>query len=173
MSDDLKKTDWSRVDDVATGRKLPDLVPAGDGALAVRQSEGEKGIVQQLREGKIKRRAAIEALEKVASAHLEVLSHQLTEAARVKKTEATVLADQLLKGLDLQFQEVLSELGLRNEAIRSATLKKLNDQTARELAEFANKDWPDFMRDESIKLVKERWGRFLNRLRQDVDEEGS
>ena len=171
MSDDPKNTDWSRVDDVATGRKLPDLVPAGPGALTVRQSEGHKGIVQQIREGKIKRRAAIQALEKIASAHLEVLSHQLHEVARVKKTEATVLADQLLKGLDLQSQEVLSELGLRNEKIRRTTLKKLNDETAKELREFANKDWPDFMREASITLVTDRWSRFLSRLSQDVEEE--
>lgn len=172
MPDDPQKTDWSRVNDVATGRNMSDLVPAGPGALAVRQSANDKGVVQKLREGKIKRRAAVQALERAATVQLEVLSHQLHEAARVKKTEATVLAEQLLKGLDLQFQEVLSELGLRNEGIRLATLKKLNDETAKELKEFANKDWPDFMREASIALVTERWRRFLNRLSQDVEEEG-
>lgn len=172
MSDDPKKTDWSRVTDAAAGKTLPELVPTGPGAVAVRQAAAETtGIVQQLKEGKIRRRAAVEALQKTAEVQLDVLSHQLQEAARVKKTEATVLAEQLLKGLDLQFQQVLSELGLRNEAIRAATLKKLNDQTAKELKEFTNKDWPDFMREASIKLVTERWQKFIHRLSQDVEEE--
>ena len=58
MSDDPKKTDWSEVNDLATGRNLPDVVPANPRAVMVPEAESVKGIVQQLKEQRIKRRAA-------------------------------------------------------------------------------------------------------------------
>ena len=171
--DDHQKTDWTAVDALATTRAPRDLARAGSHDVIVSEPEGVTGIVQRLKERRIKRHAAVKALETATSAQLEVIAHQVQEAARVKKAEATVLADQLLKDLDLQFQQVLSELGVRNEAIRRATLTKLNDETARDLREFANKDWPDFMRQASIEMVTKRWQRFISRLGQDIEEEGT
>ena len=169
MADDRKNTDLTTVGIPDSTRNPSSLIPAGRQA-ALPQAESVTGIVQQLKEKRIKRRAAVKALEIATSAQLEVITRQVHEASRVKKTEATVVADQMLKELDLQFQKVLGELGVRNEAIRRATLAKINDETARDLREFANKDWPDFMREAAEELVKERWQRFVNRLLQDVED---
>ena len=73
--------------------------------------------------------------------------------------------------LDLQFQEVVQALGLRNEAIRRDTLKKLNDETARDLKEIMNRDWPDFMKNETINAITRRWDQFLKNLMKDVSRD--
>ena len=168
MTDDLKKADWSRVDRSAPGRNLPEVSPTGPEVLAPAPSQTVGGVLQRFKEGKILRNTAIQELEKITTARLDVLTHQLQEAAKVKKTEATVTADRFLKELDLQFQEVVQELGIRNEAIRRETLKKLSDETARDLQEIMNKDWPDFMKNEIIDAIKSRWRQFLGNLMKDV-----
>lgn len=168
MIDDLKKTDWSRVDRSGSGRNLPEVIPTDPEALAPAPSQTVGGVLQRLKEGKIVRQAALQELEVITTARLNVLTHQLQEAAKVKKTEATVTADRFLKELDLQFQEVVQALGIRNEAIRRETMKKLNDETARDLEEIINKDWPDFMKNETIDAINRRWHQFLGNLMKDV-----
>ena len=168
MIDDPKKTDWSRVDHSAPDRNLPEVIPTGPEVLAPAPSQTVGGVLQRLKEGKIVRKAALHELEVIATARLDVLTHQLQEAAKVKKTEATVTADRFLKELDLQFQEVVQALGIRNEAIRRETLKKLSDETSRDLKEIVNKDWPDFMKNETIDAINHRWRQFLRNLMKDV-----
>ena len=171
MIDDLKKTDWSRVDRSGSGRNLPAVIPTDPGALAPAPSQTVGGVLQRLKEGKIVRQAAVQELEVITTARLNVLTHQLQEAAKVKKTEATVTADRFLKELDLQFQEVVQALGIRNEAIRRETIKKLNNETARDLEEIINKDWPDFMKNETIKAINRRWYQFLGNLMKDASRD--
>ena len=168
MTDNPKETDWSRVDRSGPGRNLPEVIPTGPEVLAPAPSQTVGGVLQRLKEGKIVRKAAVQELEVITTARLDVLTHQLQEAAKVKKTEATVTTDRFLKELDLQFQEVVQALGIRNEAIRRDTLKKLNDETARDLKEIMNKDWPDFMKTETIDAINCRWRQFLMNLMKDV-----
>ena len=168
MTDDPKKTDWSRVDRSGPVRNLPEVIPTDPEVLAPAPSQTVGGVLQRLKEGKIVRKAAVQELEAITTARLDVLTHQLQEATKVKKIEATVTADRFLKELDLQFQEVVQGLGIRNEAIRRETMKKLNDDTTRDLKEIMNKDWPDSIKNETIDAITYRWRQFLRNLMKDV-----
>ena len=99
MTDDLKKTDWSRVGRSGPGRNLPKVIPTDLEVLAPAPSQTVGSVLQRLKEGKIVRKAAVQELEVITTARLDVLTHQLQEAAKVKKTEATVTADRFLKEL--------------------------------------------------------------------------
>lgn len=171
MTDDSKKTDWSRVDRTVSSRDLPAVVPVAGEALTPSAPEAVGGVVQRFKEGKIKREATIQKLQAMAAAQFDVLSHQLREASKVKKAEATVTAERFLKEIDLQFQEVAQQLGVRNEAIRRETLKTLSDETARDLQEIQNKDWPDFMVDTTVEAIKTRWNKFVADLMKDLGDD--
>lgn len=168
MTDDSKKTDWTLVEGTGPTRNLPELIPPGRETPPPPTSKSVGGVLQQLKEGQIKRKAAIHELDAIMSTQLDVLTHQLLEASKVKKAEATVTSDKLLKELDLQFQEVVQALGLRNEGIRRETMIKLNDQTASDLRAIMDKDWPESMKEDTIEAIKARRTRFMHNLAKDV-----
>jgi len=92
MTDDRKKTDWSSVKDTSQDGKLPEIIPAGRELVDQTKSKTVGGVLQRLKEGQIKKTAAIQELQLMTAAQMDVLAHQLQEAGKVKKTEATVTA---------------------------------------------------------------------------------
>ena len=171
MTDDPKKTDWSPVEHHDPTRNLPEVVSTGPEGLTPAPSVAFGSVLQNLKIGRIERKAAVKELEVITAGQIDVLIHQVKEAAKVKKTEATVTADKFLKELDLQFQEVVQALGLKNEAIRVDTLKKLGDRTAQDMKEVMNKDWPESMKDDVLLAIKVRWKGFVEDLMKDVSGE--
>ena len=63
MTDDLKKTDWSRVGRSGPGRNLPEVIPTDPEVLAPAPSQTVGSVLQRLKEGKIVRKAAVQELE--------------------------------------------------------------------------------------------------------------
>lgn len=170
MAQDPEKTDWSKVNALTRPDNSNELVSQS----SIPQSptpESMQGVITRLRANGIQRKAALEAMKAATSARLEVFNHQLQEAVKTKKAEATMLTDQVLADLDGQYQAFLSEIGVRNEAVRNDTLKKLGDETARSLKEIQGKDWPDFMITETIKVITDRYNKFLDRLRGELTDE--
>ena len=174
MSDEAKKTDWSKIDDVASPKSGTEAntalsQPIVPDAPMVADSQDVQGVVANYKLGKIKKRAAFEAIERIQKAKLEVLDHQLSEAVQTKKAEATMLAREFLAGLDADYQLVLQGIGIKNEAARQDTLKLLGDKTAETLKEVSEADWPEFMRIETVKVISARYIKFLDEIKDDLN----
>ncbi len=128
------------------------------------------GIVANFKANKITRRAALEHLEVWYNAQLDVAKHRLAEVARVRKAEASLIAEQFLQSLDSQHLEFLIDLGLRNEATRHKAFKALGDQTAQTLKELEGRDWPEKLLEETIQGVIDRHRKFFAKIIQDLGE---
>ena len=171
MDDAPKKRDWSTVNQMLDKREpLPvhadtSVVPD----VTTPKADAVQGLVQQMKAGAVQRRAALDQMKALTKSQLEVFTHQLQNAARVKKVESTVLTEQFLQKLDHDYNEILSQLRLRNEAFRRDTLKKLGDETAKDLEEIATKDWPDWMIKKSLEMVETRYNKFLDKLFEDAN----
>lgn len=164
-----KKTDWKKTEDLILRSSLPpaeiDDVPEGaPGAeLSVRpampiaapipDAKAVQGILAKWRSNNLERGAALAALKENYTSQLDVLKHCLTAAARVKKTQADVMAEEYLKELDARHLEVLTEIGLRNKDTREKALLELTDRTVEKLREVQGKDWPEALIEDTIQKL--------------------
>lgn len=172
MADD-GKTDWSKVHTtvqraahseiipLAASETLPTLNAPGDVGQEVTAPDG---IIHKYKANKVAKRAAIAHLETWYASRLEVAKHHLTEVARVRKAESTMVADQFLRHLNAQNLEYLTTLGLANESVRSRALLALNDQTSETLKQIQTRDWPEPLIDSAIHGVLERQKKFMDKL---------
>lgn len=169
-----KKTDWSVADRLFkkdSGAQKPssssalservDLTPArsesATPAPAVQvempSADGARGVLARYKANKLKRSAALEALEKTYAGQLDVLEHRIIEATRVKKAETHVQAEEYLKELDAQNLEVLAEIGLRNRETRERALIELTERTSATIAEVQEKNWPQALIEDTIEQL--------------------
>jgi hypothetical protein len=127
-----------------------------------------EGIIASYKAAKVQREATLDYLRTWYREQLEVTKHRLAEAARVRKTEATVIAEQFLRELDQRHLEYLSDLGLRNVATRQDALAKLTDQTSGKLRELQERDWPPELQEQTIKGILDLHKRFFDRLMEEI-----
>ena len=174
MTDKIQKTDWSKVDSLAN----PNSATATTNALGqpivpdapmAHDSQDIKGVIAEYKAGKIKKKAALDAYEKISKAQLTLLEHQLGEAVKSKKAEATMIAKEFLAKLDADYQLVLQGIGVANEKARQETLLHLGNQTSRSLKEVQEADWPQFMVLETVKVITARYKKFLDQIQQDLN----
>lgn len=174
-----KKTDWKQTEDLIRRTALtPSEIEAApeDPAAQVPEvrtptplshpvpdAKAMQGILAKWKASTLERRAALEALKENYGSQLSVLKHCLTAAAKVKKTQADVLAKEYLSELDARHLEVLTEIGLRNKETREKALLELTDRTVEKLREVQAKDWPE-------SLIEDTIGRLLG-LRERLVEE--
>jgi hypothetical protein len=164
-----KKTDWKKTEDLILRSSLPpaEIDDSGEestgGELSVRpampiaapipDAKAVQGILAQWKSNNLERSAALAALKENYSSQLDVLKHCLTAAARVKKTQADVMAEEYLKELDARHLEVLTEIGLRNKDTREKALLELTDRTVEKLREVQGKDWPEALIEDTIQKL--------------------
>jgi hypothetical protein len=110
----------------------------------------------------------MEYLEVWYRARLEVARHRLSEVARVRKAEATLLAEQFLHGINSQHLEYLTSLGLRNEEVRTRAFIQLSDQTAAALREIQSRDWPQPMLDRTVEAILDRHEKFFRKVAEEL-----
>jgi hypothetical protein len=179
MANSDRKTDWSGVNQAIQKRASDTTLPLHpDRPLEVPASiqpppepvAKPDGVVTQYKANKITRRAALEHLEVWYKAQLEVARHRLTEVARVRKAEATQLAEQFLHSINSQHLQFLAELGLRNEDARNRAFLALGDQTSNALREIQERDWPPQMIESTIQAVMDRYSRFFAKLSHELGE---
>jgi hypothetical protein len=186
MASSESSTDWSTVDLVSQKRASstslplhPDRpleVPAAiqPPAEEVARPDGElarpEGVVMQYRANQLARKAALQHLNVWYRAQLDVARHRLGEVARVRKAEATLLAEQFLQSINSQHLQFLTDLGLRNEEARNRAFLALGDQTAKALREIQSRDWPASMLDLTIDAVLERHQRFFEKIARELGE---
>ena len=179
-----KKTDWSAIDEIHKRHvkppqvsdksvsmpkaRLPLPVPA---PLKNENDQEPQGVLAKFHEGRLSRKASVQALKVRYDKQIEALTHQLSQACTVEKAKADVLADEFLRELDAQHLKVLGELGLKNTETRIAALAKLNQVIVDRVSEIQGKDWPESMIAETIDSIFElqRRGRdeILNELGSD------
>ncbi len=106
------------------------------------------GVIASFKANKIERRAALEHLEVWYKTSLDVAKHRLGEVARVRKAEATVIAEQFLQNLDQLHLQYLMDLGLRNEAARQKALldrSSKRSKTGRPFPSTTKAAWPSWI----------------------------
>jgi hypothetical protein len=177
MSHPVPRTDWSGIEtslkrqamDVAIPVARERQVPVPTGLHAPTDgSERPDGVIAQFKANRVSRRAAMEYLEVWYRAQLEVARHRLSEIARVRRAEATLLAEQFLHGINSQHLEYLTSLGLRNEEVRMRAFIQLSDQTSAALREIQGRDWPQQMVDRTVQAILERQEAFFRKLTQEL-----
>ena len=162
MSENEKgKSDWSVIESVTQKQKQPEqLVPAEIANLAshdsvvsqkmAEQGEEPQGILARFQQGRLSRKASLEAMKLKYDSQIKALGHNLAKACQVEKAKADVMADEYLKELDAQHLQVLSRLGLRNKETREKALMELTQSTVDRLKEVQQMDWPPSMIEETI-----------------------
>lgn len=101
---------------------------------------------------------------------LEAAKHAVEEAVRVRKAEASRVAERLLMEIDSEHVEYLLTLGLRNEGARSRVMIELNDQTSKTLREIEGRDWPPALIQQAIDGILERHRRFFQKVTEELGE---
>ncbi len=105
------------------------------------------------------------------SAQLDATKHQLSEVARVRKAQATVIAEQFIRALDQRHLEYLTSLGLRNLEVRQRALIEVGDQTTAMLRELETRDWPQHLIDKTIQSVVELHARFFEKIMAELGQQ--
>jgi hypothetical protein len=188
MADEQRgKTDWSAVNAVIRANKT-DTVPASlerpaqvPRTLQSPSGPGPKpggappdlianpeGVVAQYKMNKIARKAAVQHLEVWYDQQLDIVKHRLMEVARVRKAEATLLAEQFLEGINAAHLQFLTDLGLQTNAARDRAIIALYDQTAHTLRDIQTRDWPPMLIEEAMNGVVERHRRFFRKLNNEL-----
>jgi hypothetical protein len=189
-NDNEKKTDWTHVNNAIQRHRGDASMPATVGLGGSIQSDlvprnsvqtspiggppspiaTPEGIIAKFKMNQVAKKAAIAHLESWYGAQLDVVRHQLTEVARVKKAETSLLAEQFLSSINAQHLEFLADLGLRNEGARSKALIQLAEQTSQTLKEISSRDWPPALQEQTINGVLQRNETFFKKLVNELGE---
>lgn len=176
------KTDWTAINDLATKRATGNILPAlseelqaPPPATGLQRPEPNKGaqpqgVIAKFKANAITRKATLRYLEEYYDRQLEAAQHQLVEVVRVRKAEATAVAEQMLESINSQQMQFLVEVGLRNEAVRQKALIALNDQTSATLKQILEADWPQALRTQAVDGILERNRKFFSKLMTDLGE---
>ena len=175
-----EKTDWSLVEGQiapdSAGHSNPPSTPSLDTpesapAHQMMQRFGSPGgIIMELKQGNIQRKAALEAMKMWHQGQLEVAEVQIAQAVRVHTTKARVEAEQFLARIDTEYLDYLGELGLRNVGKRQEMLVRLADQTTATLKEVQEADWPPTMKDQAVSKVMKMHEDFSDKLDEGFKE---
>jgi hypothetical protein len=159
-----------------TGKELvlePEVLPA---ALPMRpgpapEAPEPSNIIARFKTRQIERKLAAAQLTEYYDARMELLKHQLKEAVRARKAEATESAERFLMELNQNHLKFVAELGLSNVDKRQDIMMELNERTARRIEEIYNRDWPQMLKDQAIDELMKMSEDFADRLRHDLGGE--
>ncbi|HJU29041.1 MAG TPA: hypothetical protein VJ718_07720 [Candidatus Binataceae bacterium] len=128
------------------------------------------GAIAQFRASQIGRTAALRHVRTWYEGQLEAARHAVEQAIRVRKAEASRVAERLLMQIDSEHVQHLLALGLRSSEARNRVMLELGDQTSRTLKEIEDHDWAPQLVQEAICGVLEGHRRFFARIRQELGE---
>jgi len=129
-----------------------------------------EGAITQFKANKIGKKAALKHIETWYNGQIEAAEHAVNEAVRVRKAEATKIAERLLLDINEEHFGYLTSLGLRNEAARHRAMLELGDQTSKMLKEIEGRNWPPRLIEQGMHGVMERQLRFFQKLMEDLGE---
>ena len=105
------------------------------------------------------------------TAQLEVAKHTFEQAARAKKADTEIVTRKFLDELNERYIIHMTQLGLRNVAIRNEALIKLNDQTSATIKEIQESDWPEPLRKKAMDGAMQNYERFFKKVLEEIGEE--
>jgi hypothetical protein len=127
-------------------------------------------MLSQWREKRITQKAAVEQLKILYEGQRELIKHQVSEAVRLGKADATRTAETHLFKLNAQHLEELDKLGLQNYGKRQEMLRKLADQTTQNLRQAIESDWPESIKSKTIKGIFDLNNQFYGKLTRELGE---
>jgi hypothetical protein len=127
--------------------------------------------IARFKANQIERKAALQNVAVWYQGQIEAAEHAVKEAVRVRKAEATKVAERLLMEINEEHFRYLMSLGLRNEATRQKAMLELGDQTSLALKEIEGRDWPPQLMEQAMHALMERQTRFFQKLMEDLGEE--
>jgi hypothetical protein len=145
---------------------LPALAPASSPPTP--QLPEPLTIIGRFRANQINRKLAVAQLSEYYDARMDLIRHQLKEAVRAGKAQATEAGDRYLMELNRSHLGFLAELGLKNVDRRQEILIELNERTAQRLADITSRDWPDFLKDQAVDEITLMNQDFAQRLRHEL-----
>jgi hypothetical protein len=128
------------------------------------------GAIAQFKASQIGRKTALKHVQLWYEGQLEAARHAVAEAVRVRKAEASRVAERLLMEIDSEHVEYLLTLGLRNSEARSRVMIELGDQTSRALKEIEGRDWPPPLIQQAIDGVWEKHRRFFQKIMEELGD---
>jgi hypothetical protein len=128
------------------------------------------GAITQFKANQIGKKAALKHVETWYNGQIEAAEHAVNQAVRVRKAEATKIAERLLLDINEEHFRYLTSLGLRNEESRHKAMLELGDQTAKMLKEIDGRDWPPQLIEQAMHGVMERQTKFFQKLMEDLGE---
>ncbi len=183
------KTDWSVTENLTrvprSGSKAlaadlgpsrvvaPDDKTAGGALARIPSADEASGILTKLRARQLGRKAALEALEKSYMGQLDVLTHTIGAAARAKKTQIDVEAEEFLRELDARHLELLTEIGLRNKETRERALLELTERTVEKLRDVQQRDWPPSLIQDTVQELLDLRKRLVREVMEELGREHS
>lgn len=187
--DENKKTDWSITEGLArsprSGSKTlaadlgqtrvlaPEEKSAGGALARIPSADEASGILTKLKARQLGRKAALEALEKSYMGQLDVLTHTIGTAARAKKTQIDVEAEEYLRELDARHLELLTQIGLRNKETREKALIELTDRTVEKLRDVQQRDWPPSLIEMTVQELFELRKRLVREVMEELGRDHS
>jgi len=129
-----------------------------------------EGAITQYKASKIGKKPALQHVEAWYKGQIEAVEHAVGEAVRVRKAEATKIAERLLLEINEEHFRYLTSLGIRNEKARHNAMLELGDQTSKMLREIEGRDWPPQLIEQAMRGVMERQRRFFEKLMEDLGE---
>lgn len=180
-----EKTDWSFTESLARVPKAESKSLAADlsdsagtektaGSLArIPAIDDSSSILVKYRAKKVGRKATLEALERSYAGQLDVLTHQISSAVQVKKTQIDVQAEEFLRELDARHLELLTEIGLRNKDTREKALIELTERTVEKLRDVQSRDWPPSLIEETVQDLFELRKRLVREVMEELGREHS
>jgi len=127
--------------------------------------------IAKFKANQIEKRAALRNIEIWYKGQIEAAEHAVKEAVRVRKAEATNVAERMLMEINEEHFRYLTSLGLRNEATRKKAMLELGDQTSMALKEIEGRDWPPQLIEQAMHAVMERQMKFFQKLMEDLGEQ--
>lgn len=128
------------------------------------------GAIAQFKASQIGKKAALKHVQIWYEGQLEAARHAVTEAVRVRKAEASRVAERLLMEIGSEHVEYLNTLGLRNSDARNRVMLELGDQTSRTLKEIEGRDWPPPLIQQAIDGVWEKHRRFFQKIMEELGD---
>ena len=129
----------------------------------------EQGILARWKAKQMDRKSALAVLETRYAGHLEVVKHNVLEQVKVAKTQISITAEELLNELDVKHLEIMSQLGMRNMAIRQKMVADASEQTVAAIREVEAKDWPDQLKMDVITKAIDLKEKFVNKIMAEAD----
>jgi len=168
-----EKTDWTQTE--ALMKNPSESVTPASEEQAVQpmrtQLREPEGIIASFQAKKLKKRAALHAINHFYSAQLEVAKHTFEEAVRAKKADTELVTREFLDRLNERYIAHMTKLGISNVGVRNDAIVKLTDQLSATMREIQEKDWPEVLRKKALDGVTENFDRFFKKLMEELGEE--